>query len=283
MCRRSKIPSSMPIEKGEVSTISNEAATPKASSSSSSRPRIPLYVALLLIPFLPSDWYINRGYTQWFHGVAILQLVTNNQFVAKFCALQGLTVCCGWYACMACDYVWHGRFGHLLYRNMPTALMSYMIEEYTSETHNIILKHDDYLLSYGAMGVAHLLDFLGHPILCWYFWKKSASYYSCDNNKNKTNNAVAVLTWPIIITTYLFSRLWSITQSYVNYGGSWQFHYFGTHVYDIPHNSLHLWYPAYIAEAVCYVVIISWKLVFPTNTQQNQVYSIRYADTTKTA
>lgn len=239
-------------EKKKTSSNASDVSTCVQTSPSPSRPRIPLSVALLVLPFaIPSSWYINRGYTQWFHGMAMLQFITDSTFFAQFCALQGLTVCSGWYACMICDFAWHGRFGHLLYRNMPRFLMDYIIEDYTKDTHDVILKNDTG--AYIAMAMAHVLDFLGHPILCYYFWRQ------CHLRQTEMAQSV-VLTWTIIFSTYLFSRIWSITQSYVNYGQeNWQLHYVGTHVYDIPNESLHLWYPAYVAEAICYLIICIWK------------------------
>ena len=109
---------------------------PATKGSTSSWPRrlvsslwpVPPSVLVAALPCCMPSWcYINRGYTQWFHWNALFYLLTQSHNHASFLALQGLTVTLGWYAALCYDWYQHGRFGHILYWNMPSLLTQYII------------------------------------------------------------------------------------------------------------------------------------------------------------
>eukprot|EP00531_Pseudo-nitzschia_arenysensis_P016227 CAMPEP_0116122232 /NCGR_PEP_ID=MMETSP0329-20121206/4107_1 /TAXON_ID=697910 /ORGANISM="Pseudo-nitzschia arenysensis, Strain B593" /LENGTH=175 /DNA_ID=CAMNT_0003616071 /DNA_START=96 /DNA_END=620 /DNA_ORIENTATION=+ len=170
---------------------------------------------------LPKGAYLNRGFTVWFHLASILQVLTQSRFLVNVLAL----ICLGWYNSLLFEFVWHGRWCHALYKNMPQVLVDCMVPDAATG----VLDFES-TRSLSAMGTCHALDFLGHPLLAYYFWKKS-----------KRNG----ISWPAILASYCFSRCWSLVHTYHNFGkpGLW---YFGFDVYTI--DSLDAWYPAYVIE-----------------------------------
>lgn len=127
-----------------------------------------------------------------------------------------------------------------------------------------------------AMMSSHVLDLLGHPILTYYFWRRykndsgnlktSITNSNGNNTENSTGSSCRsigcfddVCTWPIVISAYLYSRVWSLVQTYHNFGRFALF-YLGHNIYVV--ESLESWYPAYIAETALYSYIIIRKLLF---------------------
>lgn len=203
----------------------------------------PLHPSIAVVAFaywLPLWCYLNRGFTVWFHLASVVQVVTQSKFAAKVLSLTGTSICLGWYASLAFEYFYHGRFFDALYKNMPSALVDEIVDPSTGapdfESTNSLV----------AMLICHVLDFIGHPLLAYYFWKKS----------RKESNT-ALLAWPVLIVTYCFSRTWSIVHNYHNYGKFGLF-YFGFDVYVI--DDLDAWYPAYIMESMFFASLVLWKL-----------------------
>lgn len=204
---------------------------------------LPTFVAVGVLCFLipPAQW-LNRGFTHWFHLVSFLYFLTHSQFIEKFQALIGTSICLGWYASILYDYFAYGNFFAILYRNMPAAMTQIMVKEGVVDRES--------WESVSAMALSHVLDCLGHPVLTYYFWCQVRK--SCGNVAN-------LLSWDIVAATWLFSRAWSLTHSYHNFGKPHLF-YMGYDVYVIDHGTLDLWYPAYITESLIYASITLWKL-----------------------
>lgn len=208
-----------------------------------SKPRTfaPLTV-LAIIPFLPKWVYINRGFTQWFHWVAIIYLLTAWEFLERFQAMIGFSICLGWYCSIIYAAYQHGEFMTILYENMPDAIKHGIFD---NETDRI-----DYTspLALKMMLVAHMLDFLGHPLLTFFFWYR---------HRSRGGTLSEILTWPVILSTYLFSRIWSLTHTTYNFGQP-GFFYVGHDVYIV--ENLDCWIPAYVAESVVYLFAVVYKI-----------------------
>lgn len=203
----------------------------------------PLHPIIAFVAFaywVPSWCYLNRGFTVWFHLASILQVVTQSKFGAKVLAVSGISICMGWYASITFEFFFHGRFCDALYKNMPSVLVDEIVDPVTGapdfESTNSLV----------AMLICHVLDFIGHPLLAYHFWRKS---------RTESNNAL--LEWPVMIASYCFSRTWSIVHNYHNYGKFGLF-YFGFDVYII--DDLNVWYPAYIIESLFFASLVLYKL-----------------------
>jgi hypothetical protein len=199
-------------------------------------PISPLLV-LSLAPLLP---WINRGYTQWFHSVVLAWLLTQSPLLVNFLALQGTSVTLGWYAALINDYCLYGPFGRILYNNMPHCMMQHMVMPSGELVYSQMGMY--------MMGLSHVLDTLGHPILAYYFVHR---HYKDGGNLD------SLLTWRVIISTYMLSRIWSLVHTYFNFG-DFRLFYFGYDVYKI--SDLDSWLPAYLAEGTLYLLIVAWKL-----------------------
>ena len=168
--------------------------------------------------------------------------------------MQGLTVTLGWYASLLYDGYAHGRFAHILYWNMPEGMTQHMLTADGQVLYNST--------SVGVMCLAHLFDTLGHPLLAYYFWRKSAP----NNNSDSTPSTTSIWTrfsWSALLLSYLLSRIWSLLHTWYNQGNPALF-YFGYDVYTILDRECWmewLWWPAYITEAVVYAIFVVGKLV----------------------
>ena len=103
--------------------------------------------------------------------------------------------------------------------------------------------------AWSMMALAHALDLLGHPLLTYFFWRR-----------HKENNGTATdvfLSWPVILSSYFFSRLWAMTHLVYNYGRPGIF-YIGSDIYTMEH--MDCWIPAYVAESVFYALLVAYKL-----------------------
>lgn len=204
------------------------------------------WLVVACIPLLPSWCFVNRGYTQWFHWCALVYALTRNAWWCQFVAVQGLTVCLGWYASLIVDLVVANRWAHLLYLNMPDVMSQVMFDRQTGQ---LLYTTDANLVKL----MAHALDTLSHTLLCYFFWR------TCYNRGLKTFSQIA-MPWSILIATYSLSRLWSITQSYVN-TGNFALHYYGTQVYVLPSpDDVYLYTPSYVVEGGFFVAAILYKL-----------------------
>ena len=204
-------------------------------------PLHPLCV-IALVPFLPTWLYLNRGYTVWFHHLTIAFLLTNSEFLCRFLILQGTGITLGWYAAICNDLLLHNRFCHILYMNMPAVLKSAIVDE----QHGAVMYN---ITSLAAMCLSHALDTLLHPGLVYLLWRA---------HSRKTADA-EILTWPVIISTYLVSRLWSVVHVYHN-TGQLGFFYYGYDVYHV--HDLDSWLPAYVAEGVLFTLVVLYKVAW---------------------
>ena len=183
-----------------------------------------------MAPFLPTWLYLSRGYTVWYHLVTIIYLLTQQEFVRRFLILQGTGISLGWYAALINDYILHGRFGHILYMNMPSMLKSQMVNEhghvfYTNASIKVML-------------FSHVLDTMFHPGIVFFLLRA---------HRASGKTILQVLSWNVLLATFAVSRLWSMVHTQYHHGkmGGW---YFGYDVYHI--HDLDSWMPAYIAEGV---------------------------------
>jgi len=203
---------------------------------------LPPLAVLLLAPLLP---WINRGYTQWFHKLVLAWILTQSPWLVQFLALQGTSVTVGWYVALLYDcYCSNGPFGRILYHNMPEIMAQHMVVSTSNKGGNLL---------YTPMGIvmmiaSHVLDAIGHPLLAYYFIRKHLQNGGTWNT---------LLTWPMIGSTYLLSRVWSFVHIYYNFGTFGLF-YVGYDVYHL--SDLDSWIPAYVAEGVLYALIVGWKL-----------------------
>mmetsp|Transcript_11070 Transcript_11070/g.23448 ORF Transcript_11070/g.23448 Transcript_11070/m.23448 type:complete len:292 (+) Transcript_11070:144-1019(+) len=246
---------------GGRTTIANVAA-----------PLHPSVAAVAMAAFVPSWFYVNRGFTVWFHLASFFQLLTQSRFMVKALTLCGTSVCLGWYASLVYEYAQHGRCFDALYKNMPSALTEQMLVWDTTaaaggkSSENGTLDFES-ASSLAAMAVSHVLDFLGHPLLTYYYWIQYRRETTKRNNdgdeddskqaSSKENGDDDILAWPVIFSAYGYSRIWSIVHNYHNYG-SFGLFYFGFDVYVL--DALDAWYPAYIAETLFYASLVLWKL-----------------------
>lgn len=151
----------------------------------------------------------------------------------------------------------YGEVFLVLYQNMPEALRRGIFVGNDPDGSDIDYSSSSAL---AAMALAHTLDFLGHPILTYYFWKQH----------HKLNGSLASLVrWPVVLAAYLFSRIWSLTHSLYNNSEPGMF-YIGHDIYVVAH--LDCWIPAYIAETVFFLSVLLYKL-FSAATSSSQAVS----------
>lgn len=196
--------------------------TPPSRSLSSSDKTIILFS---LLPFLPTTFYLNRGYTVWYHYTLLLTYLTGSDFLKRVCIIQGLTVCGGWYASLGYEWMRYGRFFNILYDNAR------VLFDFT-ETKSCNLK-----CVAGEKVLTNILDFLAHPFPLLLL-------------KNETQNINQPLS---TITAFIISRLWSLTHNIYNLGytGHWWFWYAGRDVYEVEY--LEGWWVAYFIETLIFI------------------------------
>jgi hypothetical protein len=241
-------PTPTAIQKQSELSLNNNKAKPEAESKYKYWPLHPLAV-LALLPLLPTEFYLNRGYTQWFHWTAIAYLLTGSAFLRRFLVVQGTGITLGWYSAIANDWYWNGKFCHVLYLNMPSTMTTVMLDS-TSETSVLLL---DSWQSVAVMGASHVLDTLGHPLLTLYFYRL---------HSRSGGSLRDLLSWNIVVSTYMLSRLWSLTHTLYNYGttGWGGIFYVGHDIYIM--EDLNSWMAAYVAEGLFYSAIVLYKIFF---------------------
>ena len=146
----------------------------------------------------PSWFYINRGFTVWFHLGSVLQILTQSKFFTKVLSVSGISIYLGGYASQFFEVLYHSRFFDALYKIMPVALVDQIVDAETGvvdfrSTHSLI-----------AILICNVFDIMGHPLLAYYFWNKS--------RKDREQNKGSFLAWPVILSAYCFSRCWSVVQ-----------------------------------------------------------------------
>jgi len=252
-----------------------------------------IVLAAIYVGVLPSSCFVNRGFTIWFHHVAIFYFLTGLrwQFLEKFQILSGTSICLGWYSSIVYDYVKYNRFFHPLYENMPPSMRQYMylsVDDEQNVDNNPRALDFISTTSLTMMLISHVLDCIAHPLLTYYFWRRYAKRRrengdekhgqgQGSDNSNETGNALTVFStfsvvhdvissWEVILSAYVFSRCWSMFHTYYNFGQKFQdisLFYVGHDVYII--NELDSWYPAYIAEGFVYGSAAIYSLVHSYN------------------
>ena len=221
---------------------------------------LPIPVAILLLSLLPTSFYLNRGYTVWFHLLSVIYLLSQSTFIRKILILQGIGICLGWYAAIATDWFVDNTFCHTLYRNMPESIMFYMIKEDESESSYIILN------TYTAMAMkilSHVLDTVGHPGLAYLFYRLHSNEFRRTNDDDNSRSVWRdILSWEVIVTSWYLSRLWSMVHSYYNFGEV-KLWYYGHDIYKL--NNLNAYFIAYVVEGLCFVVAILYRLHWDRN------------------
>lgn len=198
-------------------------------------------VCVALIPILPKGLYLNRGFTIWFHIMSAMYALTRSRFLCRFQAFIGTSICLGWYASIILDFVVADRpVFRLLYKNMPEVLSKVIVLESGALNYTP--------LAIFAMAVSHVGDFLGHPVLTYFFWRK---------HKQLGGSVADLCSWETIGCAYIFSRFWSFVHNFYNFRTFHPF-YMGFDVYEI--DDVTQWYPAYVSEGTVFVIAILYKL-----------------------
>mmetsp|Transcript_62426 Transcript_62426/g.184694 ORF Transcript_62426/g.184694 Transcript_62426/m.184694 type:complete len:257 (-) Transcript_62426:111-881(-) len=209
---------------------------------------------LTIVPFLPTWLWLNRGYTIWFHLVSVGFLLTRSKFLRCFLIFQGVSITLGWYAAILNDLASNSRFFHILYMNTPETMKNSIF----SDGGDLVFSAESLFYIF----VSHAADTIGHPGLTYLFWH----YHKWGGGTVRD-----LLSWRVVISHYLFSRLWSIVHTYYNSGTMGLF-YFGFDVYNI--HDLDGWYPAYIVEGIIHAGVIIWKLGWEREKQMGAAKSI---------
>lgn len=207
-------------------------------------PLHPLLAAAAFVLFLPSSYYLNAGFTVWFHNITVFYLLTDIEFLRRFLIVMGTSINLGWYAAVCSDLYRHGRFCHILYMNMPAPMKSAMVG---GDGHVL------YTPASLSMKIAsHVLDTALHPGVVYALWR--AHGRSRPSSRRTGAGVRDVITWPTVACAYAMSRLWSVVQTGYNGGGVGMF-YFGYDVYHI--HDLDSWLPAYLAEGLFFSVLVT--------------------------
>ncbi|CAB9512721.1 expressed unknown protein [Seminavis robusta] len=208
--------------------------------------------ALAIMPLLPTWLFLNRGYTQWFHWCFVFYMVTGGklEWWRRFLVIQGAEISMGWYAAVVYEYVWHSRFCHILYNNMPPSMKAEMLVNGSMASGGIITNNPTAIAN---ITLSHIIDILAHPLLTFLVYKI---------HRSKGGTIRSLMQWDILVSTYALSRLYSCTHLYHNQGKVGLF-YYGYEVYNI--DNVNAYTPAYIAEAGFYVALICYKLYHQWN------------------
>jgi hypothetical protein len=189
----------------------------------------------------------------------------------------------GWYATIVYEYLFYDRFMHTLYNNMPASLTNIMwIAMKDNDNGNDILLYDnhnnnapqlDFTSTHSLliMALSHALDLLAHPLLTYYFWRKHSQGGGGGTthtlNGGGGGTLKQVLSWPVIVSAYLFSRCWSMTHTYYNFQRL-EWFYVGHDVYMV--KDLDCWYPAYIAESAIFLSVVVWKICWEESSSSEE-------------
>ena len=212
---------------------------------------LPPLVVLAMIPLLPRSFYLNRGYTIWFHLMSFAYFLTRSNFLRRVLILQGMGICAGWYSVIPFDYFVDGTFCHVLYRNMPDVMLPHMVHEPTCDgdvDENCGYVILDTFASTLIRALSHVLDILAHPGLLYLFYR-----LHCTAGGTLRD----VFAWPVIVVAWHISRTWSVVHSHHN-DGTLAFWYYGHDVYKLA--NLESYLVSYIAEGVCFSVAILCRL-----------------------
>jgi len=211
-----------------------------------------LYILFVSIAFCyilmkNSNLYLNRGFTVWFHLIILFYFLTEIEFLRRSLVVLGLSVTVGWYFALWNDWYEHGRFGHILYMNMPNTMMSLMVDE----TGHVVNTPDSVPIKIAS----HVLDVLAHPGITYALWRA----HRRDLSSRRT--VCDVITVQTVVSTWVLSRCWSILHLIHN-GHGFGIFYAGYDVYNC--HDLDSWFAAYIGETIVYcgyvaILIRRWK------------------------
>jgi hypothetical protein len=210
---------------------------------------VPLpFVACLFFVIFPPQSHLFGGYTRWFARLSFVYLLTQNNTLCKFLAVQGLAVNVGCYTVAAYDFIVEGgAFGNILYRNSP-GIRSYTLKEGTWGAEHLQLVETP--TATFLLFLCHVVDILIHIIPLYYFVRRcKKAGYSMDQ----------IASWPILGGAFLLSRFWSITRCWHHHEKFGLF-YYGSDVYWLPPNSDYIWHTAYTAETLTFMSIAAWKI-----------------------
>jgi len=217
---------------------------PKATQQSAPSQRIwPLHPLLLasIIPVIPTSLYVNRGLTVWFHWMILFYLLTGIERLRCFLILLGGSISAGWYAAIANDFFRHSRFFDILYENMPLSFLSVM----TNGKGEIVYTTSSLCL----MAFSHVLDTFLHPGVTYLLWRAH-----CRSG----GSLQSIITWPLLISTFLMSRFWSIFHIYYNYRRL-GLYYIGDDVYKLNNQDAYIY--AYTAEGIFFLMLACSKIL----------------------
>ena len=210
---------------------------------------LPPLVVMAMIPLLPQSYYLNRGYTKWFHIMSVAYFLTRSTFLRKVLVLQGIGICVGWYSVIPFDWFVDGTFCHVLYRSMPRLMLQHMVQDLPcddgGECEYVILNTFTSIL---MKGLSHVLDIIAHPGLAYLFYRL---HRRCGGTLRD------IFAWPVIVVAWHVSRAWSVVHSYHN-DGILAFWYYGYDVYKL--TNLDSYLVSYIAEGVCFSVAILCRI-----------------------
>jgi hypothetical protein len=204
-------------------------------------------VALACLPLLPTWFFLNRGYTQWFHWTFIFYMVTGQKdFWRRFLILQGGAVCAGWYLAVVHEYVVNGRMCHLLYSQMPSPMRALMLVDGKMASNGIIT---DTPMAWAMILASHIIDLLAHPVAAWIVWKM---------HTNRGGSFRNLVTWDVFWGSVVLSRVYSMVHLYYNNGKVDSLFYYGFDVYSI--DTLDSYTMAYIGEGIWFSSLALWKI-----------------------
>jgi hypothetical protein len=201
------------------------------------------WLVVASIPFLPTWVYLNRGFTVWSHWLALVQTITQSDYLCRFQIVSGIGICMGWYAALLHDFVKYGRVCDALYKNMPPNMKAMMLD---ATTGNLLFTTE----SIQVMAISHILDLIAHPGMLYYFWRLHATRGDGSLKKD-------IFAWDVVALAFCWSRFYSLLHNVYHHGKLGIF-YYGHAIYFL--DTLDAWTAAYGAEIAGYSVIVAWKL-----------------------
>lgn len=228
------------------------------------------WLLVALFPLLPTSFYLNRGFTIWYHWVAILYGLTALPFLRSVLILQGFSVSLGWYSAILVDYALHNTFFLTLYKNTPNAIRKFMFEDNgLRHPHTGQARTDLPVLRVAAMVVAHVVDALAHPGLGYCMWRlhcRANNQRGVSRSNSRRHHLASALTLPVIGFSFALCRIWSLVHTAYNQRVA-SLYYFGHDIYNLDH--LDGWLPAYIAEAVAHGAALCFWAVLRCGQRQD--------------
>jgi len=249
------------------------------------RPLHPL-LAMAMVPLIVPTWLVlNRGFTVWWHLGILVYLVSgrSSDFLGRFLIFQGGAVNAGWYVAVLHDLVVNGRVCHLLYNNMPASMRVVMLSNGKLASGGIITHNAP---AVATIVMSHLFDLMAHPLMLLVVWKMHATASKQrkrdgdDNNEKKKNGLFQnFVTWNVLLASYAFSRIYSMTHQYINTGSITGLFYYGYDVYHI--DTLDSYTAAYVGEAILFLGLAGYKLYQQTLTSNRLRLKIRIGQRAK--